>query len=192
MWFDSKAKELPSIYQRESSGESSLIPRLNLRTPVVKEFSLLGLFSFGTTNTRSSLTIVVLPEIRFHWKLIRLSDFDAQAIRTDVNDFIIWQFEQVIRYNMIQLRSNETLQDLVACHDRASYSRNRQCIAVECIMPGIFYFANPGQKSQHKERQTMISSPLEFERVTGSEQVEQTAMDGGGEERVCFSLQRIV
>ncbi|CAF4238180.1 unnamed protein product, partial [Adineta steineri] len=99
------------------------------------------------------LAIIVLPEIHFHYKFIRLGDFDFQAIITNINDFVIWQFEQIIRFGVIQLRSNETLQDLASCHDRAVSGRNRQCLAVECIMPGIFYFANP-----------------EFERVTGSEQ----------------------
>ncbi|CAF4428119.1 unnamed protein product, partial [Rotaria magnacalcarata] len=64
------------------------------------------------------LAIVVLPEIRFHYKLIRLSDFDPDAIITNINDFVVWQFEQIIRYGLIQLRSNETLEDLVSCHDR--------------------------------------------------------------------------
>lgn len=151
VWFDSTSIESLSIVEKDSSTD---------RLPLVKAFPHLGLFSFVTSksgsSSSSSLTIVVLPPIRFHWKLIRLSDFDAQAIRTVVNDFIIWQFEQVIRFNMIQLRSNETLQDLIACHERASTSRNRQCIAVECIMPGIFYFANPGNKDISSTKQEFV------------------------------------
>ena len=148
------------------------------RLPLLKVFPDVGLFSFVTwkSGSSSSLTIVVLPPIRFHWKLIRLSDFDAQAILTVVNDFIIWQFEQVIRFNMIQLRTNETLQDLVACHERAATSRNRQCIAVECIMPGIFFFANPGNNKTNISP-TNEHLTLEFERVTGSEQVTEKVKD---------------
>lgn len=120
--------------------------QLNTINIYMEQFSHIGIYYFSTTIKEKPLAIIVLPEIRFHYKLIRLSDFDSQAIRTNINDFIIWQFEQIIRFNSIQLRSNETLQDLVSCHDRATSGRNRQCLAVECIMPGTFYFANPGKK----------------------------------------------
>jgi hypothetical protein len=121
----------------------------------MQQFQETGIYYFSTdilnnkrikSSTSPPLAIIVLPEIRFHYKLIRLSDFDSEAIITNINDFIIWQFEQIIRFNVIQLRSNESLEDLVSCHDRAASGRNRQCIAVECIMPGTFYFANPGRK----------------------------------------------
>jgi hypothetical protein len=117
----------------------------------MQQFSRTGIYYFTTdiNNEKEKksppLAIIVLPEIRFHYKYIRLSDFDSQAIITNINDFIIWQFEQLIRFSIIQLRLKETLQDLVSCHERAIPGRNRQCLAVECIMPGTFYFANPGR-----------------------------------------------
>lgn len=117
-----------------------------------REFAETGVFYFAVDvdlEKKSivrgyALAVIVLPEIRFHWKLIRLSDFDSQAIRTNLNDFILWQFEQVIRAEMIPLRPNETLDELIACHDRGATGRNRQCIAVECIVNGTFFLANPG------------------------------------------------
>jgi hypothetical protein len=127
--------------------------QLNSMNYFMQQFQRTGIYYFTTDidkekKSSSSLAIIVLPEIRFHYKYIRLSDFDSQAMITNINDFVIWQFEQLIRFSIIQLRSKETLQDLVSCHERAIPGRNRQCLAVECIMPGIFYFANPGRENQ--------------------------------------------
>jgi hypothetical protein len=161
VWFNSISTILANIYRTDEYGnyleENKPIfqPQLNSINYFMQKFRQIGVYYFSTDansdkNTEISssppLAIIVLPEIRFHYKLIRLSDFDSQAIITNINDFIIWQFEQIIRFGVIQLRSNETLEDLVACHDRAVPGRNRQCLAVECIMPGTFYFANPGRK----------------------------------------------
>ncbi|CAF1293197.1 unnamed protein product [Rotaria sordida] len=168
VWFNSLSTTLTNIYRTDEYGnhleENKPIfqPQLNSVNYFMQQFQQIGVYYFSMdishdhskkSRTLSPLAIIVLPEIRFHYKLIRLSDFDSQAIITNINDFIIWQFEQIIRFNVIQLRTNETLQDLVSCHDRAIPGRNRQCLAVECIMPGTFYFANP-----------------EFERVTGSDE----------------------
>lgn len=117
----------------------------------MKQFEQVGIYYFTTDiqqekKTSSPLAVIVLPDIRFHYQLIRLSDFDSQALITNINDFVIWQFEEIIQCNLIQLRSNETLENLVSCHERAVRGRNRQCLAVECIMPGIFFFANPGKR----------------------------------------------
>ena len=123
----------------------------------MKQFEQIGIYYFTTDvnyekekKTDPPLAVIVLPDIRFHYNLIRLSDFDSQALITNINDFVIWQFEEIICFNLIQLRSNETLEDLVSCHDRAARGRNRQCLAVECIMPGIFYFANPGRENERR------------------------------------------
>jgi hypothetical protein len=184
VWFDSTSTTLANIYRTDEYGNHLEVnqpifqPRLNSINYFMQPFQQTGIYYFSTDINRDNekktsisppLAIIVLPEIRFHYKLIRLSDFDSQAMITNINDFIIWQFEQLIRYNVIQLRSNETLQDLVSCHDRAIPGRNRQCLAVECIMPGVFYFANPGKKNviyemNIKDRFYFV----EFERVTGS------------------------
>ncbi|CAF3224711.1 unnamed protein product [Rotaria sp. Silwood2] len=168
VWFNSISTKLTNIYRTDEYGNhleenrSVFQPQLNSINYFMQQFQQTGIYYFSTDISSDHdnkscasppLAIIVLPEIRFHYKLIRLSDFDSQAIITNINDFIIWQFEQIIRFNVIQLRSNETLQDLVSCHDRAIPGRNRQCLAVECIMPGTFHFANP-----------------EFERVTDSDQ----------------------
>lgn len=162
VWFDSISTTLANIYRTDEYGnyfegnKPIFQSQLNSINYFLQKFQQTGIYYFSTdinidknkqsSSTSPPLAIIVLPEIRFHYKLIRLSDFDSQAIITNINDFIIWQFEQIIRFNVIQLRSNETLQDLVSCHDRAVSGRNRQCLAVECIMPGTFYFANPGRK----------------------------------------------
>ncbi|CAF3704714.1 unnamed protein product [Rotaria sp. Silwood1] len=168
VWFNSISTTLTNIYQTDEYGnhleENKPVfqPQLNSMNCFMQQLRQTGIYYFSNDISSDDekksfkappLAVIVLPEIRFHYKLIRLSDFDSQTIITTVNDFIIWEFEQIIRFNVIQLRSNETLQDLISCHDRAIPGRNRQCLAVECIMPGTFHFANP-----------------EFERVTGSDQ----------------------
>jgi len=156
VWFDSISTSLANIYRTDEYGnhleENKPVfqPQLNSINYFMQQFQQTGIYYFSTdinsNNGISPLAIIVLPEVRFHYKLIRLSDFDSRAIITNINDFIIWQFEQIIRFGVIQLRANETLQDLASCHDRAVPGRNRQCLAVECIIPGAFYFANPGRK----------------------------------------------
>lgn len=161
VWFDSMSTLLANIYRTDEYGnhlednKPIFQPQLNSVNYFMQQFRQTGIYYFSTDiksnnkkklSTSPPLAIIVLPEIRFHYKLIRLSDFDSQAIITNINDFVIWQFEQIIRFGVIQLRSNETLQDLALCHDRAVSGRNRQCLAVECIIPGVFYFANPGKR----------------------------------------------
>jgi len=126
----------------------------------MKDFQQEGIYYFSTDiinndknknqqNSTKPLAIIVIPDIRFHYKIIRQNDFESYPILTNVNDFIIWQFEHVITHNVIQLNSLEKLQDIIGCHDRAVVGRNRQCLAVECILPGIFFFANPGNKKKY-------------------------------------------
>lgn len=153
--FYSGKDQLGSIYRTNSNNEN-LDKLVEFRYPIENyfqnEFSQPGLFYYSfhlNSNEKSqmkkfSFKFFVLPEIRFHWKRIRLSDFDAQPILTNQYDFIIWHFEQTIRSNLIQLRPNETIEDLASCHNRATFFRNRQVLAVECISQGIFHFANPG------------------------------------------------
>ena len=91
------------------------------------------------------MTVIVLPEIQFHYQLIDKEEFNDEPILTNVNDFVIWQFKQTISHNVIQLSSDETLEEIQSCHERAIKGRNRSCLAVECIKPGVFFFANPGK-----------------------------------------------
>ncbi|CAF4237631.1 unnamed protein product [Rotaria socialis] len=168
VWFNSRSKNLVNIHRTDEYGNYLDVnkpifqPQLNSVNCFMQQFQQTGIYYFSTdavldqekkASKSPPLAIVVLPEIRFHYKLIRSSDFDPDAIITNINDFVVWQFEQIIRYGLIQLRANETLEDLVSCHDRAVAGRNRQCLAVECIMLGTFFFANP-----------------EFERVSGSDE----------------------
>ena len=128
----------------------------------MKEFQQEGVFYFTTdinNNTDKNqqksiqpLAVIVLPDIRFHYKSIHKNDFDAEPILTNVNDFIIWQFDNIISRNVIQLTADSKLKDLIACHERAVVGRNRQCLAVECIIPGTFFFANPGKKIMINEK----------------------------------------
>ncbi|UJR13408.1 hypothetical protein I4U23_000423 [Adineta vaga] len=168
VWFESMSKIFANIYRTDEYGNHLELykpifqPQTNSINCFMQQFHRTGIYYFSTISDKldgnismnsTPLAIIVVPEIRFHYKFIHYSNFDSQAIITNINDFIIWQFEQIIRFGLIQLRSNETLEDLRSCHDRAVSGRNRQCLAVECIMPGVFYFANP-----------------EFERVTCSEE----------------------
>jgi len=69
-------------------------------------------------------------------------------ITTNTNDFIIWEFEQIISHDVIPLSSNETFKDIISSHDRAKIGKYRQCLAVNCkrISPGVSFFSNPGNK----------------------------------------------
>ncbi len=120
----------------------------------MKEFKQEGIYYFSTDiinqkdknqeNRELPLAIIVIPDIRFHYSSVHKNDFHSQPIITNINDFIIWQFDHVVSRNVVHIGSQDKLQDLIACHERAAVGRNRQCLAVECIIPGTFYFANPG------------------------------------------------
>jgi hypothetical protein len=126
----------------------------------MKPFSELGIYYFSTDiqnyekpkakqSSTYPLTIIVLPEIRFHYKYISKGNFDSKIIvATNTNDFVIWHFQQTISHDVIQLRSDETLEQLMSCHDRAISGRNRRCIAFNCkrIQSGKAFFCNPGKK----------------------------------------------
>jgi hypothetical protein len=114
VWFDSTSTTLANIYRTDEYGNHLEVnqpifqPRLNSINYFMQPFQQTGIYYFSTDINRDNekktsisppLAIIVLPEIRFHYKLIRLSDFDSQAMITNINDFIIWQFEQLIRYN---------------------------------------------------------------------------------------------
>ena len=120
----------------------------------MKEFQQEGIFYFTTDINENStkkqqdpvepLRIIVLPDARFHYREIHTNDFSPHPIVTNVGDFVFWQFDHPISRNLIQLHPGSTLKDLISCHDRAVVGRNRQCLAVECSLPGTFFFANPG------------------------------------------------
>ena len=166
VWFDSLSTTFANIYQTDEYGKplegsrAIFQPQLNSINYFMKQFEHVGIYYYTTDihqekERKSSppLAVIVLSDIRFHYRLIRLSDFDSQPIITNINDFVIWQFEEIIQYNLIQLRSNETMENLISCHERAVSGRNRQCLAVECIMSGVFYFANPGKQRERGEKQ---------------------------------------
>jgi hypothetical protein len=126
----------------------------------MKQFSELGIYYFSTDiqnddkrrpkqSATYPLTIIVLPEIRFHYKSISKGNFDSQIIITaNTNDFVIWEFEKLISHDVIKLRSNVTFQELISCHDNAIPGRNRRCLAFNCkrIPSGTSFFCNPGKK----------------------------------------------
>jgi hypothetical protein len=125
----------------------------------MKQFSQLGIYYFSTDikndNTNKArkcstypLAIIVLPEIRFHYKSIGKGYFDSETIiATSTTDFIIWEFEQTICHDVIRLSLNETFKDLISCHDNAKPGKNRRCLAVKCksIPLGVSFFSNPGK-----------------------------------------------
>ena len=133
-------------------------PQANSINYYMKQFDQLGIYYFSTDinlkskQKRSSapprpLAVIVLPKIKFHYKSIGQDQFDSEPIVTHVNDFVFWQFDRTVTCNVIQLGGKETLQDLASSHDRAFTGRNRQCLAVECVMPGTFFFVNPGRET---------------------------------------------
>lgn len=170
VWFDSSSDNIPRIYQTDPFGNYSATddiqfePQLNSVNYFMKEFPQEGVFYF-TTDINENLTkkqrtppieplrVVVLPDIRFHYREIHKNDFNSQPFVTNIGDFIFWQFERPVSRNLIQLNAGSTLKELISCHDRAVVGRNRQCLAVECSLPGTYFFANP-----------------EFEHAAGSEQ----------------------
>jgi hypothetical protein len=121
----------------------------------MKDFHQQGIFYFSTDinndkqdNTTKPLAIIVVPNVCFHYQLVQKNRFDSAPILTNLNDFVIWQFDHLVSHNLIQLDSNEKLQDLIGSHQRAIPGRNRQCLALECITTGTFFFANPGNEKQ--------------------------------------------
>jgi len=135
-------------------------PQDNSVNYFLKPFPQLGIYYFSTDiqnhvkrkakqSSTYPLTIIVLPEIRFHYKDISKGNFDSKIIvATNTNDFVIWHFQKLISHDVIQLRSNETYQQLMSCHDKAITGRNRRCIAFNCkrIHSGKSFFCNPGKK----------------------------------------------
>ncbi|UJR33950.1 hypothetical protein I4U23_021368 [Adineta vaga] len=165
VWFEpSLSVKVETIYETNQFGDE-LVPDRPIFRPqeksvnfFMKSFPDMGIYYFSMDKTDKDsdekthpLAIIVLSDVRFHYKTVGNDHFDNQAIITNVNDFIIWEFEQIISHNVAYVQPNDTLQDLISCHERAVQGRNRQCLAVECTQSGTFFFANP-----------------EFERVTGS------------------------
>jgi len=169
VWFDSSSSKVANIYHTDEFGnelesdQPLFQPQQNSINYFMKEFTELGIYYFSTAKYDDKndqeknkkplthpLAIIVLPEVRFYYKPISKDNFDHQSIITNVNDFVIWHSDELISHNLIQIRSDETLKDLIACHDRAVAGRNRQCLAVECIQSGTFFFANPGRIKKSK------------------------------------------
>ena len=122
----------------------------------MKKFSQLGIYYFSIDIKRHDrgrreqsstfrLAIIVLPEIRFHYKTLGKGVFDSQTI-ANTNDFIIWEFEKTICHDVTNSLTSDAFQDLVTCHDRATVGKNRRCLAVEGFSPGAFFYSNPGKK----------------------------------------------
>lgn len=119
----------------------------------MKEFTEEGIYYFSTDpnqnkknqETTQPLAIIVIPDVKFHYRETRKNDFHSIPIIANINDFVIWQFEHVVTHNVIQISAQETIQNIIASHERAVAGRKRQCLAVECIMPGTFFFSNPGK-----------------------------------------------
>lgn len=147
----------------------------------MKEFRNEGIFYFSTDmddddngknrrkNAVEPLAIIVVPSTRFHYRSIHKNDFDSSPIVTNINDFVIWQFDHFITHNVIQLNNHERLPDVIASHERAIAGRNRQCLAVECILAGTFFFTNPGRMNVVDN--LILFLLVEFERAAGLEQV---------------------
>ncbi len=164
VWFDSSSTTIANIHQTDEFGnrlESEKLlfqPQENSINYFMKEFQQEGIYYYSTDINHNNekdkkqkklnqpLAIIVIPEIRFHYKTIRRDEFDSYPIITNVNDFVIWEFEHVISHNVIQLALNAKIPEIISSHERAIPGRNRQCLAVECLMPGTFYFTNPGNQ----------------------------------------------
>ncbi|CAF1275038.1 unnamed protein product [Rotaria magnacalcarata] len=168
VWFDSSSANIAAIYRTDEHGnpyesEKPLFqPQPNSINYYMQEFQTLGVYYFSTdinSNNKKKqeqtptqpLAIVVIPEIRFHYTSIGKDNFNSDPIITNINDFVIWEFNEIISHRSAQLRSNGTYEELIGSHERAIPGRHRQCLAVECTIPGTFFFTNP-----------------DFERVNGS------------------------
>ena len=159
MWFDSASASVGSIHRTDEFGnriESERIlfqPQENSVNYFMKDFQHEGVFYYSTDlnndkqdTTGKPLAVIVLPDVRFHYQAVHKDEFDSEPILTNINDFVIWQFDHTIAHNLIQLDPDEKLQDLIRSHDRAEAGRNRQCLGLECHLPGTFFFSNPGKK----------------------------------------------
>lgn len=123
----------------------------------MKEFPHEGIFYFSTDADDNDdndkrrkdpvepLAVIVVPATRFHYRSINKGDFDSAPIVTNINDFVLWQFEHSISRNVVQLNNNERLSGVIASHERAAAGKNRRCLAVECVIAGTFFFTNPGR-----------------------------------------------
>ena len=155
VWFEpSSSAKVETIYQTDEFGKELVVGQPVFRPQeksvnfFMKSFPQTGIFYFSTANDEKDEThpvaIIVLPDVRFHYRTVGKNAFDNKPIITDINDFIIWKFEETISHNVGYIQSNDRLQDLIACHDRAVPGRYRQCLGIECIQSGTFFFANPG------------------------------------------------
>ena len=158
----------------------------------VKQFTQKGIFYFSTVDQRSDkgksgenlLTVIVLPDQRFHYKEIAKNKFDAELIiATNAKDFVVWKFETDIIHDVIQLHENPKFDDLMLCHTRAVAARKRRCLAVSCktMAKRANFFCNPGKKyingcnrvvrflsySNENEDCKVQFVCLDFEEVTG-------------------------
>lgn len=99
-------------------------------------------------SSTSQLAVIVLPKIQSHIKYIRENHFDSEVIIiTNTDDFVIWQFEQIISRNVVPFKSDATLEDILLCHKKAERVKNRRCLAVSCknLLRGTYFFCNPGK-----------------------------------------------
>ena len=164
VWFDSSTSNIASIYQTDEHGhplqtEGTIFqPQHNSINYFMKQFNQEGVFYFSVDFNPNEpnkqreqlvpLAVIVLPDIKFHYRTVEKGHFDLETIISHVNDFVLWHFQGTISANVIQLSADTPLADLITCHDRAVLGRPRQCIAVECTASGVFYFANPGNENE--------------------------------------------
>ena len=158
VWFDSSTEDSAAIYQTDEFGRrirTLFQPQEHSVNYYMKEFLDLGVYYFSTdindtndkkANTSSQpLVVIVIPEIQFHYKSIRKNVFDSESTMANINDFIIWRFEESISRSIVQLNSDDTFEDLENCHEVAIVGRNRLCLGVECVQAGTVYVASPGK-----------------------------------------------
>lgn len=138
-----------------------------------KEFSELGMYHYSIPidhrerekskrSDKALLTILVLPQICFHYKSIGKNRFNDKVIfTTNNNDVVIWEFDKAICHDVINLHPKETLDEVLSCDHRATVGRNRRCLAVYCkdLPFGASFFANPGK---HTINQGMFQKKLFF------------------------------
>ena len=163
VWFDSSSSTTVGIYQTDEFGNRSdsdqllFEPQENSVNYFMKEFPHEGIFYFSTDvddndhddkrrkDPVEPLAVIVVPATRFHYRSVHKGDFDSAPIVTNINDFVLWQFEHFISHNLVQLNNNERITGVIASHERAVAGKNRQCLAVECVLAGTFFFTNPGK-----------------------------------------------
>lgn len=164
IWFDSDTNSaVAAIYQTDEHGQllepdrAIFQPQHNSMNYFMKPFREEGVFYFvvdfnpnDSKKKRGSsavpLAVIVIPDITFHVRIIDKDRFDSDTVISHVNDFVVWHFSEKISENLIQLSSEEKLSDVLSCHQRAVMGRPRHCLAVECTVSGMFFFANPGKE----------------------------------------------